>query len=62
MSKKPEKINEKIHCNQYLCINNTGMSCNGGGICKLENPDVNDYGNNVWGCGDERYRGDSKNK
>jgi len=60
MSNKPEKINGKTHCSQYICTNNTGICCKGGGICNLENPDVNDFGNDVWGCGDERYLSDFK--
>lgn len=72
MFNKPEKISYGLHkgkfqCTQYACQNNYGLQTGEiyyeeypDGCCKLENPDVNDFGNDIWGCGDERYGNEVK--
>jgi hypothetical protein len=64
---KPCKLNDKIYCQQYACLNNTGLERGKihygiGGICTLENPGITDFGNGVWGCEDERYGNEIKIK
>jgi hypothetical protein len=54
---KPTKYNGITMCTQYRCVNNTGP-CSG--KCKIENPDIAEYPNDVWGCGDERYPNEIK--
>lgn len=49
MLNKPINVKDKTYCTQYVCKNN---NC---GCCKVEKPRISDFGNNIWGCGDERY-------
>jgi len=73
MSDKPIRITSgthkgKIQCTQYTCLNNygvqTGIIHEAGypsSCCMLENPSINDFGNGVWGCSNERYGYDVDN-
>ena len=52
----------KISCTQYACKNNYGIqtgiiheSTFPSSCCKLENPRVSEFENDIWGCSDERY-------
>ena len=64
---KPVKIENgehkgKTHCPQYACKNNCGVqkgivtdSSFPSGCCKIESPDIIDFGNDSWGCKNEKY-------
>lgn len=52
----------KLYCTQYACKNNYGIQTGvihyaeyPSGCCKLENPNVTDFGDGIWGCSHERY-------